>query len=303
MPLNGVINYYKPPGMTSAQAVAFIRRLVGQKAGHAGTLDPEAAGVLPLVLGKATRISEILMAQPKQYLAEIAFTGATDTQDAQGRVIQAGNGVPDAERLAKAAQRFLGEVLQLPPQYSALKVAGKAAYALAREGKQAELQPRLVRFDAIDLVGPMRRQGCLLRVRCGKGAYIRTLCHDLGQMLGCPAHMRFLLREEAGGLRLADAATMEDLQAWQEAGLPAPAPWFTGLDRALPGLPRLEVPPAWSMRARSGMALPVTELAGADALPEHTRVCLFLDGALLGIYTLGDGLLRVSAMLWEPGAE
>ncbi len=297
--MTGLINFYKPPGMTSAQAVAFIKRLTRTKTGHAGTLDPEAAGVLPILLGRATRISEHLMAMPKQYLAEIAFGAATDTQDAQGLVIARGDRYPDLDSLRAALPAFQGAVSQLPPQYSALKVDGKTAYQLARAGKQAKLQPREVWFESIQVLRAMPNQGFLLRVRCGKGAYIRTLCHDLGDALGCPAHLRFLLREESGGLLLAGSRTPEEVRAWAEGGCKTDQSMLLPVATALGRLPRVQVPDHLLRPAINGVALPIAEFPGFDKTNQH-QALLFAGERLVGLFRRAGDLLRVDVMFYEP---
>ncbi len=295
--MNAVINFYKPPGMSSAQAVGFIKALTGDKVGHAGTLDPEAAGVLPILIGKGTKICDYLMDSDKQYLAEVAFGQATDTQDAQGQVIATSANYPDINAVKSAVQNFIGEVMQLPPQYSALKIQGKSAYQLAREGKVAKLKERPVRFDSIQVLGETANHGFLLRVRCGKGAYIRTLCHDLGQVLGCASHMRFLLREESAGLAIMDAVTPQDLRDWKE-GKGTDQNLFMDLASLLQHFPFYEIPGALRFQALNGVVLPADKLEVLET-EEDTKVCLTMDGQLHGIYALKDGLLRVRVMLTE----
>lgn len=297
--MNGVINFYKPPGMTSAQAVAFIKRLTKSKVGHAGTLDPEAAGVLPIMLGRATKICDILMDFPKQYLAEIAFGAATDTQDAQGRVIATGAGYPDIEALRNAAAGYVGEVPQLPPQYSALKIGGKSAHRLARSGATVELTPRLVRFDDISVLAQLEENSFLMRINCGKGAYIRTLCHDLGEKLGCPAHLRFLLREASGGLSIQNSRTAEEIQAWHDDGLKTDHGLLLRVDEALRHLPKIELPGSLRFQAINGVALNPDEIPCAETIAPDACVRLYSGGEFIGVYRRDAEQLRVSVMLYE----
>lgn len=301
--MNAAINFYKPPGMSSAQAVAFVKRLLGAKTGHAGTLDPEAAGVLVLLTGRATRLCDDLMGGSKQYLAEIAFGAATDTQDAQGRVTQRGGPMPRQEALAAALPGFTGTILQTPPQYSALKTGGEAAYRLARSGKEAPLAAREVWVGEIRLLRKTGADGYLLRVTCGKGTYIRTLCHDVGQALGCPAHLRFLLREKSGDFLLRDAVTPEGFSRWAEDGRPDGQPWLRPPLEALAFLPRFAVPEELEKPAVNGVPLPVSRLAGDEAPPEGARVCLTLFGRLLGVFTRQGEAFKPSALMWEPEGQ
>ncbi|HSK69665.1 MAG TPA: tRNA pseudouridine(55) synthase TruB [Candidatus Limnocylindria bacterium] len=296
--MDAAVNFYKPPGMSSAQAVAFLKARTGMKAGHAGTLDPEAAGVLPILLGKATRLNDYLPGD-KAYLAEIAFTGATDTQDAQGRVVQRGVRVPGVQELQDVLPRFIGDITQVPPQYSALKVGGEAAYTLARAGKTVALAERPVRIDSILLLRAMPNGGFLLRVRCGKGTYIRTLCHDIGQALACPAHMRFLLREESAGLKLDSSATPDDVARWAEGGCAPGATFMSTMGVALAHLPSLQVPLAMRKPAVNGVKLLAQDVPGGASLPEGEPACLYLEDGLLGVYRREGPLLACAAMLRE----
>ena len=215
----GFLNVLKPPGMTSAQVVGFVRRLMcGGKVGHAGTLDPEAAGVLPLMAGKAARLFDYLQDKEKAYVAEVAFGCATDTQDAQGIPLERSGNCPTEQAIRDALPGFAGTIWQRPPMFSAIKQDGKRLYALAREGKQAEVPKRQVTVHGLSLLGTTERYGALLSVQCSKGFYVRTLCHDLGQALGCPAHMRFLLRTRSGVFTLETAKTLESLEAAARQG-------------------------------------------------------------------------------------
>jgi tRNA pseudouridine55 synthase len=297
--MNGVINFYKPPGMTSAQAVAFIKGLTGEKTGHAGTLDPEAAGVLPILLGKATKINDYLMNQPKQYLAEIAFGTSTDTQDAQGKVLDRSANYPSLESVSNILQLFTGEIQQLPPQYSALKVQGRSAYQLAREGKTAPLIQRTAMIYEIALLTERPSHGFLMRIRSGKGAYIRTLCHDIGQALGCPAHMRFLLREACSGLEIKNAATPDELRIWQQDEFKTDCSWFLDIGRSLADMPRFQVPLELTFQAVNGVPLSKSSITGNRDAEENTKVCLYIDSDLLGIYRIEGELLKVAVMLYE----
>ncbi len=207
----------KPKGLTSQQAVTKVKRILGaKKAGHGGTLDPDATGVLPIYLGQATRLSEYALGGDKEYLAEATFGFSTDTQDASGRVMETGDPSHLTEaQIHDALIRFVGTYEQMPPKYSALKVNGKPAYTLAREGKEVDLQPRQVKIDYIRveqiLLNPQEYMVRFL-VGCGKGTYIRTLCHDVGQLLGVPAHMSGLQRTKSGMFSIAEAHPFAELE-------------------------------------------------------------------------------------------
>ena len=217
--MNGFLNILKPPGMTSAAVVGKIKRLTGEKhVGHAGTLDPEAAGVLPIMVGKAARLFDYLVDKQKEYVAEIAFGARTDTQDATGHVLERGDNYPSFDEVKAKAPCLEGDILQKPGIYSAIKMDGRPLYERARKGETVEIAARPVHVESIRLVSEMPRHGMLMVVRCGRGTYIRSLCEDLGDLTGCPAHMRFLLRSASGVFDLDTAMTLEEAAALAEAG-------------------------------------------------------------------------------------
>ncbi len=281
-PLCGFLNVLKPPGMSSAQVVGVVRRLLnGEKVGHGGTLDPEAAGVLPLMVGKATRLFDDLQEKEKAYVAEVAFGCATDTQDAQGACTRRGGVAPGEEAVQAALARFLGEQWQVPPQYSALKQEGKRMYALAREGKAVELPPRAVTVHELSLRRMTENQGALLFVRCSKGFYVRTLCQDLGEALGCPAHMRFLLRTQSGQFTLETAHTLEALaQAKEQDRLSG---CLLTVERVLSHLPQAEVPAFLRKAFLTGGKLPWAAFSSLQGVLENTPVCLWAEGRIAAI--------------------
>lgn len=207
--MDGILNIDKPAGKTSYSVVARIKRLTGEKrVGHAGTLDPDATGVLPVCLGKATRIVEYLTNASKAYRADIELGIATDTYDAGGKVVQRGDasGI-DHNQLESALQRFRGRISQTPPMYSALKHQGQPLYKLARAGINIERKSRTVtinRLEIIDWQPPI----VTLEVACSKGTYIRSLAHDLGQALGCGAYLKSLIRNQYGPFQVKDAISL-----------------------------------------------------------------------------------------------
>lgn len=210
--MNGIINLYKPPGITSHTAVAKVRRILQmKKVGHTGTLDPDAEGVLPICLGKGTKVSGILTDTDKAYRAVIRFGITTDTQDASGTVLtQCVPNVTQA-RLSQLIPQFTGEIQQIPPMYSAVKVGGKKLYELARQGTEIERRPRTVTIFNLRIAA-FHGETAVLEVSCSKGTYIRTLCHDIGQALGCGAVMEQLTRTRSGIFRVEDSVTLEALE-------------------------------------------------------------------------------------------
>jgi tRNA pseudouridine55 synthase len=291
----GFLNLLKPPGMSSAQAVAKVRRMLGgAKTGHAGTLDPEAAGVLPLMIGKAARLFDYLQDKEKGYITEVAFGAATDTQDAQGCVVETGDRYPDEGALRAALTSFTGEGLQTPPMYSALKRDGRRLYDLARKGEKLALEGRPVTVNELTLFGVTDRHGALLKVRCSKGFYVRALCNDLGRALGCPAHMRFLLRTQSGPFSLDTALTLEELQEAADNG--ELGGMLLPVETAVGHLRRLEVPPALAKPFRNGVPLSVGAFS-SGSVPEGEPVRLYLSGALTAIGMREGGFIRQKTWL------
>ncbi len=216
----GVLVVDKPAGPTSFEVVKRVRRaLRAEKAGHAGTLDPAATGVLAVCVGEAVKLQHWLADGDKAYDATIAFGASTSTEDAEGEVVARGDAsAVTAGALADALPRFVGEISQVPPMYSAVRVAGRRLHEAARAGEDVERAPRTVRVHAIDVldVAPPSGDGLVLarvRVRCGKGTYVRTLAADLGRALGVPAHLATLRRIEASGFGVADAIALEQIEA------------------------------------------------------------------------------------------
>ncbi len=280
--MNGFLNVLKPPGMTSSQVVGFVRRLMdGEKAGHAGTLDPQAAGILPVMAGKAARLFDYLVDKQKAYVAEIAFGTATDTQDAQGKVTERGENYPTAAQVQAVLQKFIGQILQAPPSYSAIKQNGQRLYDLARKGEMVEAPPRAIQVDDIRLGEETDNHGMMLHIRCGKGTYVRTLCHDIGQALSCPAHMRFLLRSQSGVFTLDNAYTLEELQSAREEGRLSEC--LLPMDLPLSHLPRGDVPRGLAGICKNGGQMPLSAFPALMNAAENVPLRLYLFDAFMGI--------------------
>ena len=291
----------KPTGMSSAAVVAVMRRLTGvRRIGHAGTLDPEAAGVLPVMTGKAARLFDYLTDKEKEYIAVCAFGTATDTQDATGKVTEAGDSYPDTETFLKAARQLTGDIVQIPSMYSAIKVGGKPLYLRARRGEDVTVPCRNVHIEKIELLGEKEDHGFEIRIRCGRGTYIRTLCADLGKLCGCPAHMRSLTRTQSGVFRLEDALTLDDAKAL--AGEGKLAGRLLPPDFALQHLPRTDVPAKLRKAVANGAKLPVTP--GTEALGEGEPVRVYLNGRFWGIAARReDELVWKAQIAPEDGTE
>lgn len=221
--MNGLLIVNKPKGITSQQVVGRVRKLLGiKKIGHTGTLDPQVDGVLPLCIGNATRVAEYMLHHNKGYVGEVTFGYSTDTQDATGEIVDRVEDVKLTEELVRSAfSGFLGEIMQIPPAYSAVKVNGKRAYDLARKGEKVVLTPRRVTIYSLEIL-EMQLQLPLPRVRfavvCSKGTYVRTLCHDLGQSIGIPSHMSALTRTKSGPFTLQQAHSLEQIEQLSDNG-------------------------------------------------------------------------------------
>ncbi len=276
--MNGFLNILKPPGMTSAAVVAMVRRATGEKrVGHAGTLDPEASGVLPVMIGKAARLFDYLVDKEKEYVAEAAFGQATDTQDATGRVIAEGEAYPDLAQVREAAQTLVGDIWQRPSMYSAIKKDGTPMYERARRGEEIEVPLRQVHVESINVHEEMPNHGFRMTIRCGRGTYIRSICNDLGEKLGCPAHMRFLLRSMSGAFDLSTAMTLEEMQAHAQAGTLQQN--LIALDTPLAHIPRVDVPTRYSKLVINGARIPLKSVE----IEENIPVRVYLKDAFWGM--------------------
>ena len=210
--MDGILNVLKPPGMTSFDVIAYLRKVLGtRKIGHTGTLDPEATGVLPLCIGRATKAVEFLVEKDKTYRAELTLGITTDTCDSTGNVLRESNEIPLREEIINVVHSFKGIQKQIPPMYSAISINGVRLYKLAREGKVVEREPREVAIHSIDVIDFLSDRKLLIDVKCSKGTYIRTLCADIGEKLGCGAHMSYLLRLASGNFKIENALTLEEI--------------------------------------------------------------------------------------------
>lgn len=260
MARGGMLLLDKPSGPTSHDMVYAVRRGAGERrVGHAGTLDPLATGLLVMCLGMATRLSEYLAGKDKRYTATVRLGQATTTYDAQGEVTSESMALPEQEAVEAALEAFRGPQLQTPPAYSAIKRGGQKAYELARRGEAVSLEPRPVTILELSLTD-WQPPDCDLEVLCSAGTYIRSLAHDLGQRLGCGAHLRALRRTRSGDLDVREAVTLPEWEAacargeWQSLLLPA--------DRALPDWTRVDLPAAEAARVAQGQAVRIAGVEG-----------------------------------------
>lgn len=212
--MNGILLIDKPKGKTSHDMVYFTRRLTGiKKVGHTGTLDPMATGVLPICIGKATKVCDMLTVTDKCYIAKIKLGVTTDTQDVTGNILTQSDKKVTAEEFENAAKSFIGEIEQIPPMFSAIKKDGKKLYELARKGITVEREPRKITIHNIEILDTdLENSFAYIKVYCSKGTYIRTLCEDIGNMLGVGGTLAELRRVNSGGFDICDCHTTEELQ-------------------------------------------------------------------------------------------
>ena len=210
--MNGVINVLKPPGMTSSDVVVFLRReLAIKKVGHTGTLDPEAAGVLPICLGKATRIADYIMDRTKIYRCGMKLGITTNTADSTGNITSRSDSIPSQDRILEVLKAFQGKQMQIPPMYSAIKINGQKLYELARKGIEVERKPREIMIWKNTMIAFYQPDLVLFETICSKGTYIRTLCKDMGDWLGCGGTMDYLIRKASGSFILENAHTLDEI--------------------------------------------------------------------------------------------
>ena len=210
---NGILIVDKPAGWTSMDVCAKLRGIFHEKrVGHGGTLDPMATGVLPVFIGRATRAVEFAECSDKEYIAGLKLGVITNTQDTTGEILETHPAQVSREQLEAALEKFRGEILQVPPMYSAIKIGGKKLYELARKGREVERPARDVTIKSLEILDEQGDGLYTIRVRCTKGTYIRTLCHDIGQALGCGGCMASLRRTMAAGFTLEDAVSLEQIQ-------------------------------------------------------------------------------------------
>jgi tRNA pseudouridine55 synthase len=252
--ISGWVVLDKAEDITSTQAVSAVRRVFNaQKAGHSGTLDPLASGVLPIALGEATKTVPWLMEAEKEYVFTIRWGVSTETQDREGQPTAQSEVRPTAEAVADALTRFVGEIEQVPPQFSAVKVDGERAYDLARAGEDVELRPRRVVVYAAEVVGTEPPDFVTIRVRCGKGFYIRALVRDLSVALGAEGHVWRLRRTAVGPFRESRSITLDDLQVLGQKG--AASERLNPVETALDDIPALAIDEGDAFKPRQGRSI------------------------------------------------
>ena len=282
-PVHGWMNLDKPLGLGSTPAVGAVRHLLdAQKAGHAGTLDPLASGILPVALGEATKTASWLVDADKAYTFTVAFGAETATGDLEGEVVETSDHRPSDSDIRSALPAFVGEIDQVPPRYSAIKIEGRRAYDLARAGHEVEMPTRRVRVDALRLVG-IAEDAATLEVECGKGTYVRSIARDLARGLGTVGHVTHLRRTRVGPFDLATATPLDALEDMEYAArIEALAP----VRRALDDIPVFAIGPDVEHALKQGRRVPLA------TPPDHDTVLAMRDAREVAICAVRDGALH-----------
>lgn len=286
---DGVVVLLKPPGMTSSNAVYDVRKILSVRhAGHLGTLDPGAAGVLPVCMGRATKLFDLLVDKRKEYVFEIAFGAQTDTQDAYGRVMARDARAVGREQVLRLLPALLGAQEQTASIYSALKVDGRKMYDLARAGETIEPRTRTIEIHALDYLAQTGENRHLLRVVCSRGTYVRALCECIAARLGTLAYLSFLLRTRSGSFTLSQAISAQELTAQRDAG--ALKSCVVSCEDALCDLPALRLDESRLIPARNGLETHV------NGVPDG--VVRLYAGAFLGVGRVSGGSVRLAVHLY-----
>lgn len=258
--MNGIILIDKPQDWTSNDVVAKLRGILHERRiGHSGTLDPLATGLLVVFVGRATRAVEFAEADSKEYIAGLRLGLSTDTQDISGNVIAECSDLPDEGAVRRAVNSFIGDIEQIPPMYSAIKIGGKKLYELARKGQSVERAPRKITVSSIEIIG---REGgdYLLKIACSKGTYVRTLCNDIGASLGCGACMSSLRRISAGAFSVESAHSIDEVENAANEGQLVDI--MLPVDTLFSALPELKVPESTANRLKTGNIIKISAADG-----------------------------------------
>ncbi len=290
---DGVLLVDKPAGVTSTRAMAMAKRALGSlKAGHTGTLDPFATGLLPLVFGEATKFSRFLIDSDKTYLATLCLGATSSTGDTEGEIRPGGTIPSDISKIEACSRELIGESMQIPPMHSAVRVQGKRLYDLARQGVEIDREPRPIRVEFIDIVA-FSGEKLVISLKCSKGTYVRTLAESLGEHLGCGAYLTELRRTETGGFRVEEAVTPEALA---DMGVAAARARLLPVEVLVRTLPRADLAEREAWAIRNGQ-----ELVALEGWEAGERALFGPAGEFIGVGKVGGGRLA-AARLMATGA-
>lgn len=292
MMYHGMINVYKEAGFTSHDVVAKLRGICKQKKiGHTGTLDPDAVGVLPVCLGNGTKLCDMLTDKEKEYVAGFRLGMTTDTQDISGKILETKPVTVSLEEVEQCVRTFLGEQQQIPPMYSALKVNGKKLYELAREGKEVERKPRAITIYEIEMI-ENKLPDFQIRVKCSKGTYIRTLCHDIGQTLRCGAVMTSLIRTKVGMFDVKDAYRLSEIEKMENENRLSGV--IVSVEEMFSYLPRATVANRAEIALHNGNTLLLSSV-------QITEPCFFAENDQIRMYDASGKFCGVYRLSQEQG--
>ncbi|AXH98742.1 tRNA pseudouridine(55) synthase TruB [Sporosarcina sp. PTS2304] len=299
--MNGILPLWKEKGMTSHDCVFKLRKILRtKKVGHTGTLDPEVEGVLPICIGKATKVASYITDAGKEYIATVSIGCSTETEDAQGETVASDNSQKEFSRtqIIEVLHKLTGEITQIPPMYSAVKVNGKRLYEYARKGIEVERPKRIVQIDEIELLNDEdtftgEQVTFTIRVRCGKGTYIRTLAVQIGELLGYPAHMESLVRTASGNFRQEQCKTLAEVsKVMEEENIQS---ILLPIEQVLTEFPLVEISPTALDSIQNGQVLPAHPL-----LSTHPSILMTYEEKVLAIYQnhpTKAGLMKPEKML------
>lgn len=295
--MNGVLQAIKPPGMTSSNMVVALKKILNTgKIGHTGTLDPGACGVLFICVGRATKVSGYLMGGAKTYIAEFTFGTETDTLDSYGKVTGTAQKQVSYLELKAACEAFTGEIEQVPPMVSAIKLGGQKMYDLARRGRQMDLPARQVRIHTIEILEFNETAGtCLLRIVCSKGTYIRSLAADMAAGMGTAGHVSFLLRTSAGGGDIKEAYTLEEIRRMAEKGEHR---FLMPIGDALAGYKSCVLEDYLFPIVTTGTPIDLTRIKDPSSVPANEDVRVYCGGELVGMGRTEGSLLKINTMIY-----
>ncbi len=297
-PVHGWLILDKPSGIGSTPLVGKTKwALQAQKCGHAGTLDPLATGVLALALGEATKTVQYVMDGDKSYRFTVRWGIATNTDDSEGEPVNTSDLRPTRDQIEAAIPQFIGEIQQIPPAYSAIKINGERSYALARKGETPELSARPIRMDSLALVDQPDADTAIFEMTCGKGGYVRAIGRDLGQSLGCFGHITQLRRTRTGPFTLDDAISLETLEEMRHT--PVSSARLISVATGLDGVPALAVTEAQANQLRNGQAVPVA----VSGLDYGSTAWASFNGVPVAIGQFRSGLLHPERVLLMSDAE
>lgn len=292
----GIINIHKEKGFSSHDVVNVVRKTLDRiKTGHTGTLDPLAEGVLPICIGKATKISDYISSDIKKYRAELTLGTSTSTQDSTGEVIISREVSCSKEEIESAVLSFKGEISQTPPMYSAIKIDGVKLYELARKGKEVERKSRNITIYEIEIVEFIDYNKVVLDVLCSKGTYIRALCNDIGEKLGCGGHMSSLLRTRAGNFYLEKSIKLDELKKIVSEGNLEQI--LMPVDEALNEMQKIKVLEEANKYLYNGNKINARYIMNSKLLQEQRVLVYDFKDRLIGIYEFNDGFIKPLTML------